>query len=51
MATVIISIIVFGGIAFAAYQTYRTRKSGGCSGCSGSCGCCSPEEEQAHHHK
>ncbi|MBE6833249.1 MAG: FeoB-associated Cys-rich membrane protein [Faecalispora sporosphaeroides] len=51
MATVIISIIVFGGIAFAAYQTYRTRKSGGCSGCSGSCGCCSPEEEQAHHHR
>ncbi|EJF39043.1 MULTISPECIES: FeoB-associated Cys-rich membrane protein [Eubacteriales] len=51
MATIIISVIVFGGIAFAAYQTYRTHKSGGCSGCSGNCGCCSPEEEQAHHHK
>lgn len=37
MSTLIVGILVLGGIAFAGYKTYKSHKAGGnCScGCSG----------------
>ncbi|KAA8674604.1 FeoB-associated Cys-rich membrane protein [Clostridium sp. MT-14] len=39
MATVIVSVVLFGIIGFSAYKTYKSHKRGG--GCSCGCSGCS----------
>lgn len=37
MPTIIVGIIFFGIIAFAAYKSRQSMKNNSCPGCSGSC--------------
>lgn len=45
MSTLIVGIIVFGGVAFAGYKTFKSHKEGG----SCSCGCDGCEKSAGYH--
>ncbi|MGI6153028.1 MAG: FeoB-associated Cys-rich membrane protein [Christensenellaceae bacterium] len=46
MATIIIAIIVFGGIGFAVYSMVKNRNKG-CTGCGGGCAGCAKAKDPA----